>query len=105
MQSAVLEESKVSADVNTLKGICLELLGCIGARVHQLMPPAGRANGETEEQRNLTPIIEAMRTQDRKSIKYLAKAEENLIQQLLPGSSEDGAIEVRVETLGSSSCS
>lgn len=92
----MLEDSKVSADVNTLKGICLELLGHIGARVHQLMlPPAGSANGDTEELRNLTPIIEAMRTQDRKSIKYLARAEENLIQQLLTGSSEDGAIEVR----------
>ena len=61
------------------------------------MLPAGQVNGETEEQRMLTPIIEAMRTQDRKSIKYLARAEENLIQQLLTGSSEDGAIEVRAE--------
>ena len=69
------------------------------------MLPAGRVIEETEEQRTLTPIIQAMHMQDRKSIKSLAKAEENLIQQLLTRSSEDGAIEVRAEISLWPSCS
>lgn len=98
----MLEDPKVSADVNTAKGICLELLGCIGSRIQKLIVDAKSCEAE-EVQRpdtdgeetpavvSIRPIVSIVREQDRKALKKLASSEEKLIELLLSTSGEDFA--------------
>ena len=96
---SVLDDPKVSADVNTAKGICLELLGCIGARIQNLFMEAEPEQPQdsqetvkaedTQEASSNTNIATVVREQDRKGLKSLAAAEEELIELLLSTQGKD----------------
>ena len=98
-QMSVLEDPKVSADVNTAKGICLELLGCIGARLQRLIvearveePTEKPAKDEGKKDVSSTATLslaEILREQDRKALKSLAAAEDELLELLLSASGEE----------------
>lgn len=90
--SGVLEDPKVSADVNTSKAICLDHLGSIGSKIVQLAAKS-QVSTESSEDGSLEAITHIVRNQDRHALRRLAHAEETCIQQLLTLSSSDRSTE------------
>lgn len=55
-QTTVLEDPKVTADVNTAKGLCLEHLGTIGSKIYKMSKKS--SNTDLESNHKLQPITQ-----------------------------------------------
>lgn len=52
-----LEDKKTSADVNAMKGISLDLLGAIGAKLHNLAVESKASASQEEKSTVLSPLV------------------------------------------------